>query len=121
MAALPPSPASSLQIPSGSTTSAGSSGGATASSKRKRRLHDLSTDEINEIVALRGKLSQAVVGKKYGIEQTEVSAIQRMQRVKTARLVDENEKKVCTCTQSFLMFPRSTLLYLLFSLCRIAV
>jgi YEATS domain-containing protein 4 len=93
MAALPPSPASSLQIPSGSTTSAGSSGGATASSKRKRRLHDLSTDEINEIVALRGKLSQAVVGKKYGIEQTEVSAIQRMQRVKIARLVDENEKK----------------------------
>lgn len=44
--AAPPSPASSLQIPSGSTTSAGSSGGATASSKRKRRLHDLSTDEV---------------------------------------------------------------------------
>ncbi|KAG0590763.1 hypothetical protein KC19_1G124600 [Ceratodon purpureus] len=91
--AAPPSPASSHQIPSGSTTSAGSSGGATASSKRKRRLHDLSTDEINEIVALRGKMSQAVVGKKYGIEQTEVSAIQRMQRVKIARLVDDNDKK----------------------------
>ncbi|XP_024370949.1 transcription initiation factor TFIID subunit 14b isoform X1 [Physcomitrium patens] len=91
--AAPPSSASSHQVPSGSTTSAGSSGGATASSKRKRRLHDLSTDEINEIVALRGKMSQAVVGKKYGIEQTEVSAIQRMQRVKIARLVDDNDKK----------------------------
>jgi hypothetical protein len=39
-------------------------------------------------------MSQAVVGKKYGIEQTEVSAIQRMQRVKIARLVDDNDKKV---------------------------
>ncbi|XP_024389950.1 transcription initiation factor TFIID subunit 14b isoform X2 [Physcomitrium patens] len=38
-------------------------------------------------------MSQAVVGKKYGIEQTEVSAIQRMQRVKIARLVDDNDKK----------------------------
>jgi len=91
--AAPPSPASSAQIPSGSTTSAGSSGGATASSKRKRRLHDLSTDEIEEIVSLRGKMAQAVVGKKFGIEQTEVSAIQRMQRVKTARLADESDKK----------------------------
>lgn len=47
-------------------------------------------------------MSQAVVGKKYGIEQTEVSAIQRMQRVKIARLVDDNDKKVqcphfCAC------------------------
>ncbi|BBN09378.1 YEATS domain-containing protein 4 [Marchantia polymorpha subsp. ruderalis] len=65
----------------------------TVSSKRKRRLTDLTTDEINEIVALRGKLPQAVVGKKFGIEQTEVSAIQRMQRAKTARLLDDNEKK----------------------------
>lgn len=45
-------------------------------------------------MALRGKMSQAVVGKKYGIEQTEVSAIQRMQRGKIARLADDNDKKV---------------------------
>lgn len=97
MAALPPSPARPAlhEIPlSGSTTSATSSGTPQSSSKRtKRRLHDLSPDEINEIVALRGKMSQAVVGKKYGIEQTEVSAIQRMQRGKIARLADDNDKK----------------------------
>lgn len=39
-------------------------------------------------------MSQALVGKKFGIEQTEVSAIQRLQRAKTARLIDEHEKKV---------------------------
>lgn len=50
--------------------------------------------QIEEIVSLRGKMAQAVVGKKFGIEQTEVSAIQRMQRVKTARLADESDKKV---------------------------
>jgi hypothetical protein len=48
---------------------------------------------INEIVALRGKMPQAVVGKKFGIEQTEVSAIQRLQRAKTAGLLDDHEKK----------------------------
>lgn len=61
--------------------------------KRKRRLADLTSEEINEIVASRGKMSQALVGKKFGIEQTEVSAIQRLQRAKTARLIDEHEKK----------------------------
>jgi hypothetical protein len=50
--------------------------------------------QINEIVALRGKMPQAVVGKKFGIEQTEVSAIQRLQRAKTAGLLDDHEKKV---------------------------
>lgn len=48
--AAPPSPASSAQIPSGSTTSAGSSGGATASSKRKRRLNDLTSEEVTPIL-----------------------------------------------------------------------
>ncbi|CAK9224410.1 unnamed protein product [Sphagnum jensenii] len=96
------------QLPSGSSTTtsgassslaggAGGSGSAgavtTASSKRKRRLTDLTPEEINEIVALRGKMPQAVVGKKFGIEQTEVSAIQRLQRAKTARLLDDHEKK----------------------------
>jgi YEATS domain-containing protein 4 len=38
-------------------------------------------------------MPQAVVGKKFGIEQTEVSAIQRLQRAKTARLLDDHEKK----------------------------
>lgn len=57
--------------------------------------------QIEEIVSLRGKMAQAVVGKKFGIEQTEVSAIQRMQRVKTARLADESDKKVHYCNQSF--------------------
>ncbi|KAH9548731.1 hypothetical protein CY35_11G103500 [Sphagnum magellanicum] len=97
-------------FPSGSTTSAASSGVAasgggggggagavtssiTAYSKRKRRLTDLTPEEINEIVALRGKMPQAVVGKKFGIEQTEVSAIQRLQRAKTAGLLDDHEKK----------------------------
>lgn len=55
---------------------------------------DVCSVQINEIVALRGKMAQAVVGKKFGIEQTEVSAIQRLQRAKTARLVDEIDKRV---------------------------
>ncbi|CAK9197721.1 unnamed protein product [Sphagnum troendelagicum] len=118
-------------FPSGSSTSAASSGVAasgggggggggagavtsslTAYSKRKRRLTDLTPEEVlaaagvtyhfvvsvyarfvNEIVALRGKMPQAVVGKKFGIEQTEVSAIQRLQRAKTAGLLDDHEKK----------------------------
>lgn len=41
--------ASSYLNPSGSTTSAGSSGGAPVSSKRKRRLHDLSPDEVQSL------------------------------------------------------------------------
>jgi hypothetical protein len=59
--------------------------------------------QINEIVALRGKMPQAVVGKKFGIEQTEVSAIQRLQRAKTAGLLDDHEKKVLFFYAAFLV------------------
>ncbi|EFJ24512.1 hypothetical protein SELMODRAFT_174113 [Selaginella moellendorffii] len=38
-------------------------------------------------------MPQTVVGKRFGIEQTEVSAIQRLQRAKTARLLEDQEKK----------------------------
>ncbi|CAI6002316.1 unnamed protein product [Closterium sp. NIES-64] len=44
---------------------------------------------INEIVALRGKLPQAVVGKRFGIEQTDVSQIQRQQKGKLMRADDK--------------------------------
>ncbi len=59
--------------------------------------------QVNEIVALRGKMPQAVVGKKFGIEQTEVSAIQRLQRAKTAGLLDDHEKKVSFFYAGFLV------------------
>ncbi len=68
--------------------------------------------QINEIVALRGKMPQAVVGKKFGIEQTEVSAIQRLQRAKTARLLDDHEKKVSfshTCFKIVILVTHFTL------------
>ncbi|CAI5522718.1 unnamed protein product [Closterium sp. Naga37s-1] len=58
-------------------------------SKRKKRLVDLTPEEINEIVALRGKLPQAVVGKRFGIEQTDVSQIQRLQKGKLMRADDK--------------------------------
>jgi hypothetical protein len=57
-------------------------------------------------------MPQAVVGKKFGIEQTEVSAIQRLQRAKTARLLDDHEKKVSfshTCFKIVLLVTHSTL------------
>ncbi|KAJ7526391.1 hypothetical protein O6H91_16G004900 [Diphasiastrum complanatum] len=91
------SPSSSSPLLSGTTADApitiGISTRPAPSTKRKRRLADLTSEEVSEIIALRGKMPQAVVGKKYGIEQTEVSAIQRSQRAKTARVGDDHEKK----------------------------
>lgn len=61
--------------------------------KRKRRLADLSQDEIDEIVSLRGKLPQSAVGKRFGIEQTDVSQIQRFQKSKLTRPEDKRRVK----------------------------
>lgn len=46
--------------------------------------------QINEIVALRGKLPQAVVGKRFGIEQTDVSQIQRTHK---GRMMKQDDKQ----------------------------
>ena len=60
--------------------------------------------QINEIVALRGKLPQAVIGKRFGIEQTDVSQIQR-QHGKGLRLQQADDRKVrgsCASGPAFL-------------------
>ncbi|CAI5461026.1 unnamed protein product [Closterium sp. Yama58-4] len=76
-------------------------------SKRKKRLVDLTPEEINEIVALRGKLPQAVVGKRFGIEQTDVSQIQRQQKGKLMRADDK--ARPCSHTPASPFSPKTVL------------
>lgn len=48
--------------------------------------------QIDEILALKGKLSQSAIGKKFGIEQTEVSQIHRSQKSRVT--ITEDNKNV---------------------------